>query len=208
MRHVARTVVAIRFALSTRQELLLECLALRHQLGVLARSNRRFRPSDHLLWLILRRLWPPRRDALVPSSQPRSTVGIARAASPAIGARLTSCEMLVHGSNRDRALAHRFGHAFDGAVAHVTHREHAGHAGFEGQGWSVGRARIGWQVAPREHEAMIVATDRRAEPVRARFSSDHHEQGGSRDGFMSALNILELERGEAPRSVTFDDTTS
>ena len=130
------------------------------------------------------------------------------AASPAIGARLTSCEMLVHGSNRDRALAHRFGHAFDGAVAHVTHREHAGHAGFEGQGWSVGRARIGWQVAPREHEAMIVATDRRAEPVRARFSSDHHEQGGSRDGFMSALNILELERGEAPRSVAFDDTTS
>jgi hypothetical protein len=33
--------------------------------------------------------------------------------SRTIGARLTSCEILVHGSNRDRALAHRFGHAFD-----------------------------------------------------------------------------------------------
>ena len=36
---------------------------LRHQLAVLARSNRRFRPSDRLLWLILRRVW--RGGALV-----------------------------------------------------------------------------------------------------------------------------------------------
>ena len=42
---------------------------------------------------------------------------------------------------------------------------------------------------------MIVATDRRAEPLRARFSSDHHERGGCRNGFTSALRILELERG-------------
>jgi hypothetical protein len=40
-------------------------LALRHQLAVLARSNRRFRPSDRLLWLILRRMWARWRDALV-----------------------------------------------------------------------------------------------------------------------------------------------
>ena len=53
MRHVVRTVAAIRFALSTRRDLLLEILALRHQLGVLARSNRRFRASDRLLWLML-----------------------------------------------------------------------------------------------------------------------------------------------------------
>ncbi len=65
MRHVVSTVAAIRFALSTRRDLLLECLALRHQLAVLARSNRRFRPSDRVLWLILRRVWPPWRDALV-----------------------------------------------------------------------------------------------------------------------------------------------
>ena len=54
MQHVIRTLAAIRFALSTRRDLLLEILALRHQLAVLARSNRRFRPSDRLLWLILR----------------------------------------------------------------------------------------------------------------------------------------------------------
>ena len=94
------------------------------------------------------------------------------------GMWLTSCEMLVHGSNRDRALTHRFGDALDGAVTHVTHREYAGRAGFEGQGWPVGRPRIGRQVATREHKAVIVATDRLAEPVRARFGSDHHEHGG------------------------------
>jgi hypothetical protein len=65
MRHVVRTVAAIRFAWSTRRDLLLESLALRHQLGVLARSNRRFPPADRLLWLILRRVWPRWRDALV-----------------------------------------------------------------------------------------------------------------------------------------------
>jgi putative transposase len=65
MRHVVRMVTAIRFALSTRRDLLLEVLALHHQLAVLARSNRRFHPSDRVLWLILRRVWPRWRDALV-----------------------------------------------------------------------------------------------------------------------------------------------
>jgi hypothetical protein len=65
MRHVGPTVAAIRIALATRRDLLLESLALRHQLGVLARSNRPFRTSDRLLWLILRRVWPRWRDALV-----------------------------------------------------------------------------------------------------------------------------------------------
>jgi len=55
----------MRRALSMRQGLLLEVLALPHQLAVRARSNRRFRPSDRLLWLILRRLWPRWRDVLV-----------------------------------------------------------------------------------------------------------------------------------------------
>jgi len=40
-------------------------LALHHQLAGLKRSNRRFRRSDRLLWLILRRVWPRWRDALV-----------------------------------------------------------------------------------------------------------------------------------------------
>ena len=39
--------------------------ALRHQLGVLARSHGRLRPTDRLLWLLLRWLWPRWREALV-----------------------------------------------------------------------------------------------------------------------------------------------
>jgi hypothetical protein len=58
MREAFRTVAALRSALSTRGHLLLELLALRHQLGVLARSDRRFRPSDRLLCVCLRRFWP------------------------------------------------------------------------------------------------------------------------------------------------------
>jgi hypothetical protein len=50
---------------SPRRDLLLEILALRHPLGVLARSNRRFRLSDRLLWLCLRALRPQWREALV-----------------------------------------------------------------------------------------------------------------------------------------------
>jgi hypothetical protein len=65
MRDVFRAVAAVRLALSTRRDLLLEILALRHQLAVLARSNRRFRASDRLLWLLLRRSWLPWRHALV-----------------------------------------------------------------------------------------------------------------------------------------------
>jgi len=49
-------------ARATRRDLLLETLALRHQLGVLARSNKRFRPAD---WLFLRWLWPQWQEALV-----------------------------------------------------------------------------------------------------------------------------------------------
>ena len=45
MQHVIRTLAAIRFALSTRRDLLLEILAPRHQLAVRARPNRR---SDRL----------------------------------------------------------------------------------------------------------------------------------------------------------------
>jgi hypothetical protein len=64
MRDVLRTVAALRSALSTRRDLLLENLALRHQLRVLARSDRRFR-ADRLLWLCLRRWWPRWTEALV-----------------------------------------------------------------------------------------------------------------------------------------------
>src|SRR5207237_3079395 len=65
MRSVITTVGALRSLCATRRDLLLETLALRHQLGVLARSNRRFRPAGRLLWLFLRWLWPRWREALV-----------------------------------------------------------------------------------------------------------------------------------------------
>src|SRR5262245_34648012 len=65
MGHVVRTVTATPVTVSTRRDLLLEIVALRHELAVLARSNRRFRRSDRLLWLILRRTWPRWREALV-----------------------------------------------------------------------------------------------------------------------------------------------
>jgi hypothetical protein len=65
MRAVIRASAGIQSARATRRDLVLEILALRHQLGVLARSNRRFRPADRLFWLFLRWLWPRWREALV-----------------------------------------------------------------------------------------------------------------------------------------------
>src|SRR5215472_7324687 len=65
MRGGLRTVAALRSALFTRLDVLFEILALRHQLGVLGRSDRRFRLADRLFWLCLRRFWPRWRDALV-----------------------------------------------------------------------------------------------------------------------------------------------
>ena len=65
MRDGIRTVDALRSAVSARRDLFLEHLALRHQVGILARSNRRFRAADRLLWLCLRSLWPKWRQALV-----------------------------------------------------------------------------------------------------------------------------------------------
>ena len=55
MRHVVQAITLIRLASATRLDLMPEVLTLRHQLAVLARSNRRFRTSDRLLWLFLRR---------------------------------------------------------------------------------------------------------------------------------------------------------
>ena len=66
MVEVFLTVAArIRAALNARRDLILEMVALRHQLGVLARSDRRFRPGDRLFWLCWRRLWHRWKEALV-----------------------------------------------------------------------------------------------------------------------------------------------
>jgi hypothetical protein len=65
MRAVIMTRPAAQWAQATRRDLLLEALALRHQLGVLTRSNKRFRSVDRLCWLFLRWFWPRWREALV-----------------------------------------------------------------------------------------------------------------------------------------------
>jgi hypothetical protein len=59
------TIAALGTVLCARRDLLLEILALRHQLAVLRRSDRRFRLTDRLFWMCLRGLWPRWRDALV-----------------------------------------------------------------------------------------------------------------------------------------------
>ena len=65
VRAAFRTIVALWIALSVRRDLLMECLALRHQLAVLGRSDRRFRSSDRRFWVCLRRWWPGWKNALV-----------------------------------------------------------------------------------------------------------------------------------------------
>jgi len=65
MRRIVQTSATIPFASLGRRDLLFEVLTLHHQLGVLARSTRRLRSVDRLLWLILRRVWPRWRDALM-----------------------------------------------------------------------------------------------------------------------------------------------
>jgi putative transposase len=60
------SVLATRFYRS-RRDLLLENLALRQQLAVLKVRYRqpRFAASDKLFWVILRRLWPGWKQALI-----------------------------------------------------------------------------------------------------------------------------------------------
>ena len=52
----------------TRTELLLESIALRHQIAVLERSGTRrpcFRLWDRLFWILFSRSWPRWRDSLI-----------------------------------------------------------------------------------------------------------------------------------------------
>ena len=67
-------------SLYTRRDLLLENLALRQQLGALTRRHPQIRlaASDKLLWVILRRLWPRWKQALI-LVRPETVVGWHRA---------------------------------------------------------------------------------------------------------------------------------
>jgi putative transposase len=62
---LVRCLVTILFA--SRAELAAENLALRHQLGVLGRSVKRprLRKRDRIFWVLLSKLWPDWRTALV-----------------------------------------------------------------------------------------------------------------------------------------------
>src|ERR1700730_1321525 len=62
----------------TRTALLLESIALRHQIAVLERSRTRrpcFRPWDRLFWILLSRWWPHGATAWSSSSPRRSCAG-------------------------------------------------------------------------------------------------------------------------------------
>ena len=65
MHAAIRVIAAFGTALATRRDLLLEIVALRHQVAVLSRPVRRLRPTDRLLWRCLRRWGRPWRKALV-----------------------------------------------------------------------------------------------------------------------------------------------
>ena len=59
---------ASRSELRTRTALVLEAIALRHQITVLERSRTRrpcFRRFDRLLWILLSRFWPQWRESLM-----------------------------------------------------------------------------------------------------------------------------------------------
>ena len=60
-------VTVFRSLLLPRSGLLLENLALRHQLAVLKRSSKRprLRGFDHIFWVWLSQLWPNWRSSLV-----------------------------------------------------------------------------------------------------------------------------------------------
>lgn len=65
MRDLVRCLVTI--LLASRANLAAENLALRHQLGVLVRSVKRprLRKRDRIFWVLLSKLWPDWRTALV-----------------------------------------------------------------------------------------------------------------------------------------------
>ncbi len=63
-----RWLKAIRQRFGARWALVMEAVALRHQIAVLQRSGTRrpyFRPSDRLVWVLLSRCWPGWRDGLL-----------------------------------------------------------------------------------------------------------------------------------------------
>ena len=68
MMPTSATLPLVRSESRTRIALLLEGIALRHQIAVLERSRTRrpcFRPWDRLFWILFSRWWPQWRDSLI-----------------------------------------------------------------------------------------------------------------------------------------------
>ena len=69
MRNVLKSIFAgLASTVRTRASLQMEILALRHQLVVLQRTNKkrlRLRTSDRILWIVLSRFWPQWRECLM-----------------------------------------------------------------------------------------------------------------------------------------------
>jgi hypothetical protein len=67
LRFLTSIVSLARALLKSRRDLALENLPLRQQLAILKvkASRPRLRPSDRVLWRLLRRLWPAWRNALI-----------------------------------------------------------------------------------------------------------------------------------------------
>jgi hypothetical protein len=85
--------------------LLLEVLALHQQLAVLARSNRHFRPSDRLLWLILRRVWFSRLPLTVARRGQREAAGRTVRRTPGASAQLARFRLTLHAGAHPRAVS-------------------------------------------------------------------------------------------------------
>ncbi len=64
---LSSVIALVRATFISRRDLALENLALRQQLAVLKtkKPRPRLRPSDRILWLLLRRIWPGWQEALI-----------------------------------------------------------------------------------------------------------------------------------------------
>ena len=125
---------ALLGALKSRRDLVLENLALRHQLAVLASSDKRprFRPADRLVWTCLRRLW----DGWKRGSPPRSA-GNRRSLAPGripplLGTQVSSSAGKAKGRSRTSVADPEDGHrkpALGDVVAEIRGRVAASIAG-------------------------------------------------------------------------------
>ena len=95
---------------------------------------------------------------------------------------------------------------FDGAVAHIAHREHPRQARFERQRRALQRPRRPAQIAVGQDEPALVQVDAVAEPFGAGFGTDHDEDRRGREALaLSAQRVLQREGLQAGLAVGAGD---